>query len=390
MSIAYLDNNGTTQIHPEVLREMLPSLTEEFGNPSSIHACGRRALAKLKSARERAAHLLGCLPTEIVFSGGGTEGDNTALMGMVNPSDHIVTSAIEHSAILQCCAFLERQGCEVTRVGVDGNGRIDPAEVRRALRPNTRLVSIMMANNETGVLQPVEEIGRIAAEADVWFHTDAVQAAGKTPISVTAIGCDLLTITAHKMHGPQGTGALFVKRGTPLRPLLYGGHQEKSRRPGTENVAGIVGLGKACELARLGLEDGSVERLRDWRDRLENAVLAAIPGTGVNGRGAARVANTTSIYFDGVAGDALVLALDEAGFAASRGSACSSGEAGPSSVLMAMGLSGERSRSSLRFSLGKLNTVEDIDRTIAALPEAVARLRATHSFFEPEAVSSVW
>ena len=381
MNFAYLDNNSTTPVLPEVLDEMLPCFSESFGNASSIHGCGRRVLAKVKLARERVAALLDCLPTEVVFTSGGTEGDNLALKGMMSPGDHIIVSAIEHSAILGTCMWLEQIGCEVTRVGVNGNGQIEPESVRRALRKNTRLISIMMANNETGVLQPVEEIGKIAVEADVWFHTDAVQAAGKVPISVKSIGCDLLTISAHKFHGPQGTGALFVRRGTPLRPQLHGGHQEKGRRTGTENVAGIAGLGRASEIARNGLSDGSMQRIGALRDRLEAAVVDRVPETRINGKSAPRVPNTTNILFEHVGGDALVMALDELGIAASRGAACTAGEADPSSVLMAMGLTGEQSRSSLRFSLGKLNTSEDIERAISVLPGAVQRLRDTSQFF---------
>jgi len=380
-TIVYLDNNSTTAVLPEVMEEMLPCFTESFGNPSSIHGCGRRALSAIKKARERVAALLECLPTEVVFTSGGTEGDNLALKGMMSPGDHIIVSAIEHSAILGTCMWLEQIGCEVTRVGVNGNGQIEPESVRRALRKNTRLISIMMANNETGVLQPVEEIGKIAVEADVWFHTDAVQAAGKVPISVKSIGCDLLTISAHKFHGPQGMGALFVRRGTPLRPQLHGGHQEKGRRPGTENVAGIAGLGRASEIARNGLSDGTMQRIGTLRDRLEAAVVDRVPETRIHGKSVPRVPNTTNILFESVGGDALVMALDELGIAASRGAACTAGEADPSSVLMAMGLTGEQSRSSLRFSLGKLNTSEDIERAISVLPGAVQRLRDTSQFF---------
>lgn len=382
MSI-YLDNNGTTAVLPEVLAEMLPCFSGVVGNASSLHAGGRQSLGVLKMARARVAALLGCQAAEIVFTSGGTEGDNLALAGMVNPGDHIITSGIEHSAVQRTCAWLERHGCEVTRVGVDGQGQVDPDDVRRALQPATRLISIMMANNETGVLQPVREIGAIAAEADVWFHTDAVQATGKVPISVDALGCDLLTLTAHKMHGPQGAGALFVRRGTPLRPLFHGGHQEKGRRPGTENVAGIAGFGKACAIAVEGLADGSVSRMEALRARLEAGVLDSIPETGVNGRGAPRVPNTANLFFDGVSGDSLVVALDHLGIAASRGAACNAGESEPSGVLMAMGLSGERSRSSVRFSLSKLTTEAEIDRVIEVLPETVRRLRAAHSFFDP-------
>jgi len=380
MSLVYLDNNATSPVLPEVLAAMLPYFTEQFGNPSALHFGGKRALAAIKQARIAVANLLGCRATEIVFTSGGTEGDNLALLGMVSPGDHVITSVIEHSAILRPCHHLEQSGCQVTRIGVNTNGQVDPDDVRQALRPNTKLISIMMANNETGVLQPVEEIGRIAAEADVWFHTDAVQAAGKSPIDVDRIGCDLLTITAHKMHGPQGTGALFVRRGTPLRPQSQGGHQERGRRSGTENVPGIVGLGVACEIATRGFTDGSLQRIASWRDQLESSILALIPGTGVNGATAPRVANTSNIYFDHISADALVLALSELNVAASRGAACNSAEADPSGVLMAMGLSGERSRSSIRFSLGKANSAQDIDYLISVLPQTVRRLRDASPF----------
>jgi cysteine desulfurase len=381
MDVSYLDNNSTTPLLPEVLEEMLPCFSQSFGNPSSIHSCGRRALAHLKLARERVAALLDCLPTEVVFTSGGTEGDNLALLGTMSPGDHIIVSAVEHSAILSTCAWLEHLGCEVTKVGVNANGQVEPESVRHALRRNTRLISVMMANNETGVLQPVEEIGKIAAEADVWFHTDAVQAAGKVPISVKTIGCDLLTISAHKIHGPQGVGALYVRRGTPLRAQLHGGHQERSRRPGTENVAGIAGLGRASEIAHSGLSDGSVERMAALRDHLEDAIVKLVPETRINGKKAPRVPNTTNILFEQVGGDALVLALDEGGVAASRGAACTAGEADPSSVLMAMGLTGEQSRSSLRFSLGKQNTAADIEHAISVLSDAVHRLRSASPFY---------
>ncbi len=377
----YLDNNSTTPVLPDVLEAMLPCFTESFGNPSSIHGCGRRALAHVKEARQHVATLLGCLSAEIVFTSGGTEGDNLALKGMLSPGDHLIVSKIEHSAILNACTWLEKQGCEVTRVGVNCRGQVEPDDVKGALRKNTRLISVMMANNETGVLQPVEEIGRIAAEADVWFLTDAVQAAGKVPIAVEKIGCDLLTISAHKFHGPQGVGALFVRRGTPLHPQLHGGHQERRRRTGTENVAGIAGIGRASQIALAGLTDGSAERLAMLRDRLENAITMLVPETRVNGKGAQRVPNTSNILFEHVGGDALVLALDESGIAASRGSACSAGAADPSSVLMAMGLNGEQSRSSLRFSMGKQNTADDVERAIVAIPESVRSLREKSAVF---------
>jgi cysteine desulfurase len=377
----YLDNNSTTPVLPEVLEGMLPTFAEAFGNPSSIHGCGRRALAHIKNARLQVAELLGCRAAEVIFTSGGTEGDNLALKGMMHPGDHLIVSAIEHSAILTACQWLEKQGCEVTRVGVNGNGQVEPDSIRAAIHKNTRLISVMMANNETGVLQPVEEIGRIAAEADVWFHTDAVQAAGKIPIAVNAIGCDLLTLSAHKMHGPQGVGALYLRQGTPLRPQLHGGHQEKSRRPGTENVPAIVGLGKAAQIAQAGFRDGSIERIGALRDLLETAITNLVPETRVNGAGVARVCNTSNILFEHVGGDALVLALDALGIEASRGSACSAAGGDPSGVLIAMGLTGEQSRSSLRLSLGKQNTSEEIDATIAAIPGCVSQLRQQSTNF---------
>jgi cysteine desulfurase len=348
---------------------------EKFGNASAIYRRGREAHLALKRARESVARLLGCRSAEVVFTGGGTEGDNLAILGMVQPGDHIITSATEHSAVLNTCAALEKLGCEVTRVAVDGEGRIGPDDVRRAVRTNSKLISIMMANNETGVLQPVEEIGKIAAELDIWFHTDAVQAAGKVPISVDRVGCDLLTISGHKIHAPQGTGAMFLRRGTPLKPLVHGGHQERGHRAGTENVPGIVGLGKACEIAYTGLRDGSTNRLREWRNRFESEVLKSIEAVGINGGRAPRVPNTSNIYLDYIGGEALVVALDEKGVAASAGAACSSGAREPSHVLVAMGLGSERARASLRFSLGKQNSAGDIEYLIAVLPDVVQRLR---------------
>ena len=383
MPLIYLDHNATSPVLPEVIEGMLPYFSEQFGNPSARHPGGRRALAALKQARVSVAALLACRPAEVVFTSGGTEADNLALLGIVSPSGHIITSAIEHSAILQTCAHLERLGCQVTRVGVNASGQVSPAEVRAALRPNTTLISIMMANNETGVIQPLEEIGRIATEADVWFHTDAVQAAGKVSIDVNRISCDLLTLTGHKFHGPQGTGALFIRYATPFHPQIHGGHQERGRRPGTENIPGIVGFGLACEVAARGLANGAMRHIAALRDKLESAILAQIPDCGVNGAAhpdTPRVPNTTNIYFDHVGADALVNALAEQGIAVSRGAACTAGQAEPSSVLMAMGLSGERSRSSIRFSLGKTTTEQEIDHVISILPALVRHLRDAASF----------
>jgi len=375
MPSAYFDNNGTTQMLPQVLEAMRPFLGESFGNPSSVYARGREARAAVEAARESVAHLLGCAAREVVFTSGGTEADNAAIVGMVAAGDHVITSTIEHDAVLNCCAYLKRMGVAITAVPVNRQGRVDPDGVRAALRPETRLISVMLANNETGVLQPLEEIGRIAADADVWFHTDAVQAAGKIPISVDRIGCDLLAISGHKLHGPQGIGALYVRRNTPLRPIIHGGHQERGHRAGTENVPAIVGLGKAAELAAAGLADGTLDRIRTWRDRFEAQVLERVESTEVNGAGAPRVPNTSNIFFEYILGEALVVALDRHGIAASAGSACSAGSGEPSHVLAAMGLGATRARSSVRFSLGKLNSEADVEYLMSVLPGAVRDLR---------------
>jgi cysteine desulfurase len=371
----YLDNNATTPVLPEVLESMRPYFGERFGNASSIHHHGQETRSAVERSRESVAALLGCQPAEIVFTSGGTEGDNLAIAGLAIAGDHIITSSIEHHAVLHACRHLEDIGCEVTFLPVNGLGLVDPDDVKRALRANTKLISIMMANNETGVLQPVEEIGRIAAEADAFFHTDAVQAAGKIPIDVNAIGCDVLSISGHKMHAPQGVGALYVRKGTQLQPLFYGGRHERSRRAGTENVPGIVGLGKAAEIAMQGFERGDGKKMFGLRDRLQQGILAQVEGAGVNGGGASRVPNTTNIYIDHIDGEAMVIALDLKGLAVSTGAACSSGAVEPSHVLIAMGLRPEQARASLRFSLGKQNTEEEIDFALALVPETVARLR---------------
>ncbi len=371
----YLDNNATTPVLPEVLEAMRPYFGEHFGNASSIHHHGQETRAAVERARDSVALLLGCRAAEIVFTSGGTEDDNLAIAGLTGAGDHVITSSIEHHAVLHACKHLEETGCDVSYLPVDGRGLVDPDDVRRALRPNTKLISIMMANNETGVLQPVEEIGKIAAEADVYFHTDAVQAAGKVPIDVKRIGCHALSISGHKMHAPQGVGALFVRRGTRLQPLFYGGRHERSRRAGTENVPGIVGLGKAAELAMQGFERGDDRKMSALRDRLQQGILAQVEEAGVNGDGASRVPNTVNIYFDHIEGEAMVISLDLKGLAVSTGAACSSGAIEPSHVLLAMGLRADRARASIRFSLGKQNTAEDIDLALALVPETVARLR---------------
>jgi cysteine desulfurase len=388
MRRVYLDNNATTPVLPEVFEAMRPYFAEHFGNASSIHHHGQETRAAVERARESVAALLGCRSSEIVFTSGGTEGDNLAISGLTRAGDHVISSTIEHHAVLNSCKHLESIGCEVTYVPVDGRGLVDPDDVRRALRPHTKLITIMMANNETGVLQPVEEIGKIAAEADVYFHTDAVQAAGKVPIDVKRLGCDLLSISGHKLHAPQGVGALYVRKGTILQPMLYGGSHERSRRAGTENVPGIIGLGKAAELAREALERGDLERMSAMRDHIEQKILSEVEATGVNGEGAPRVPNTTNIHFDYIEGEALVIALDLKGLAVSTGAACSSGAIEPSHVLTAMGLPPEIARASLRFSLGKQNTPEDVQFALDLVPQTVARLRELSPVYNRTAVSN--
>jgi cysteine desulfurase len=388
MRRVYIDNNATTPVLPEVFEAMRPYFTEHFGNASSIHHHGQETRAAVERARESVANLVGCRSSEIVFTSGGTEGDNLAVFGMVGDGDHVISSTIEHHAVLNSCKHLESAGREVTYIPVDGRGLVYPDDVRRALRPNTKLISVMMANNETGVLQPVEAIGKIAAEADVYFHTDAVQAAGKVAIDVKNLECDLLSISGHKMHAPQGVGALYVRKGTILEAMLHGGSHERSRRAGTENVPGIVALGRAAELARAALERGDLMRMAEMRDRIEQHILGEVESTGVNGEGAPRVPNTTNIYFDYIEGEALVIALDLKGLAVSTGAACSSGAIEPSHVLTAMGLRPDRARASIRFSLGKQNTSEDVEFALNLVPQTVAHLRELSPVYNRAAVSS--
>jgi cysteine desulfurase len=384
----YLDNNASTPVLPEVLDAMRPYFGERFGNASSIHHYGQETRAAIEHARDSVAALLSCRASEIVFTSGGTESDNLAIAGLASAGDHLVSSCIEHHAVLHACKHLEETGCDVTYVPVDGRGLVDPDDVRRALRSNTKLISIMLANNETGVLQPVEEIGKIAAESGAYFHTDAVQAAGKVPIDVQRIGCHALSISGHKMHAPQGVGALYVRRGTRVRPLFYGGRHERSRRAGTENVPGIVALGKAAELAIQGFERGDDRKMSSLRDRLQQGILAQVEEAGVNGDGAPRVPNTSSIYFDHIEGESMVISLDLKGLAVSTGAACSSGAIEPSHVLTAMGLRMDRARASIRFSLGKQNTADEIDLALALVPETIARLRELSPAYKRQAVSS--
>ena len=368
----YFDHNATTPIAPEVLEAMTSCLGQVYGNASSIHYFGQAAKQRLEAARRQVAALTGAKPGEIVFTAGGTESDNMAVLGVARRTTgerHVITSAIEHPAVMSACAQLEREGVAVTRLRVGSDGVVDPDDVRRTLRPETVLVSVMHANNELGTIQPIVEIAQIAHEAGVPVHTDGVQSLGKIPIDVNALGVDLYSMSAHKIFGPKGVGALYVRKGTALAPLTFGGHHERDRRPGTENVPAAAGFGIAAMLPAHNSETAGL------RDRLERAILDRIPDTGVNGARAARTPNTTNIYFDGVDGEAMVIALDLRGFAVSTGSACSSGAITPSHVLTAIGLSAERARSSLRFSLGQSNTAEQIDALVEAVAASVAHLR---------------
>jgi cysteine desulfurase len=389
MRRVYMDANATTPLLPEVFEAMRPYWMEHFGNASSIHLHGQQARKAVDQARETLGEFFNCHDAEVVFNSGGTEGDNTAIFGLLHPGDHFITTSIEHSAVLQAAQRLAQHGVETTFIAPQPNGLIDPNDILRAIRPQTRLISVMLANNETGVIQPVGQIAKIAADTGVFFHIDAVQGAGKIPIDVRNIGCHLLSISAHKMHGPKGVGAMFVRRGTPVESLLVGGSHERRRRAGTENVAGIVGLGKAAEVAMHSLEDGTIDRLSGLRYKLETELLK-MSGTGVNGannpgapgldvetwESVPRVANTTNIWFDQLEGEALVIALDLKGVAVSGGSACHSGATEPSHVLMAMGLDKARARASLRFSLLKTATEADVDYVLSVVPGAVERLRA--------------
>ncbi len=410
MNRVYLDHNATTPVEPEALDVMLPYLSGEFGNAASIHTFGQRARAAVETAREQVAALIGARPQEIVFTSGGTEADNHAIFGAVsalvtwlpnrspNPLDdlgkhlsiahlkHVITTAIEHEAVLNTCQELEKQGVRVTYLPVDGQGVVSAEAVRRALRKETVLVTVMHANNELGTVQPLEEIGRIAADADVYFHTDAVQSAGKVPTDVNALRLDLLSLSGHKFYGPKGVGALYIRGGTRLQQLLYGGHHQRGFRPGTENVAGIVGMGKAAELARKSLAEDAA-RISALRDRLEQGLLSRVPHSRANGARAPRTPNTTNILYSGIEGEALVIALDLKGLACSTGAACSSGAVEPSHVLTAIGLSPDEARSSLRFSLGRHTKADEIDFALQIVPAAVEQLRELSPTYRKEAAT---
>ncbi len=385
MNRVYLDYNATTPVEPEVLDAMLPYFSAEFGNASSIHTFGQKARAAVETAREQVASLIGTRPQEIFFTSGGTESDNHAIFGIVSFTSftsstsstsrpHVITSFTEHEAVLNACQALEKQGVDVTYLPVDQDGLIDLEDLRGALRRETVLITIMHANNELGTVQPLEQIGSIAREADVYFHSDAVQSAGKIPIDVNQFQLDLLSVSGHKLYAPKGIGALYVRGGTRLRQLLYGGHHQRGFRPGTENVAGIVGFGKAAEIARNSLKNDA-RRLSALRDQLEHGLLHRVPHSRINGGRAPRTPNTTNLVFPGVEGEALLIALDLKGLACSTGAACSSGAVEPSHVLTAIGLPAEDARASLRFSLGRHTTQADIDFALRVVPAAVARLR---------------
>jgi cysteine desulfurase len=386
MNRIYLDHNATTAVDPAVLDAMLPYFSADFGNASSIHTFGQRARAPVETAREQVATLLNARPQEIVFTSGGTESDNHAIFGVALhsftslasstslTSPHVIATTIEHEAVLNACQALEKQDVAVTYLPVNREGLINLDDLRRALRPETVLITVMHANNELGTIQPLAEIGRIAAEADVYFHTDAVQSAGKVPVDIKALQLDLLSISGHKFYAPKGIGALFIKSGTRLRQLLYGGHHQRGFRPGTENVAGIVGLGKAAELARVSLEKDTT-RISRLRDTLEQGILARVPDSRVNATNAPRTPNTSNILFPGLEGEALVIALDLKGLACSTGAACSSGAVEPSHVLTAIGLPTSEARASIRFSLGRHTTESEINAALEIIPAAVSHLR---------------
>src|SRR5215470_7968329 len=378
MNRIYLDYNATTPVEPAVLDAMLPYFSAEFGNAASIHTVGQRARAAVETARDQVAILLGARSQETVFTSGGTESDNHAIFGIIRATPgatkHVITSNIEHEAVLNTCQALEKEGVAVTYLPVNREGVITVDQVEEALRPHTALITVMHANNELGAVQPLAEIGKLAAQRDIYFHTDAVQSAGKIPLDVKSLGVDLLSISGHKLYAPKGIGALYIRGGTRLQQLLYGGHHQRGFRPGTENVPGIIGLGKAVELARLSLE-ADAARVGALRDRLEQGLAATIPDAQANAAAALRTPNTSNLTFPGIEGEALVIALDLKGISVSTGAACSSGAVEPSHVLTAMGLSAEDARASIRFSLGRHTTVAEINYALDSVPAAVSQLR---------------
>jgi cysteine desulfurase len=388
MKRVYLDYNATTPVEPRVLDAMLPYFGENFANASSIHTPGQRARAAVETAREQVAALVGSKPQEIVFTSGGTESDNHAIFGVLHSlsvpgKPHIITTTIEHEAVLNACQAAEKNGALVTYLPVSREGLVDPESLERAIRPETVLITVMHANNELGTIQPIEDIGRIANERKVYFHTDAVQSASKIPVNVIAQNVDFLSLSGHKLYAPKGVGALYIRTGSGVRQLLYGGHHQRGARPGTENVAGIVGFGKAADIARTSLADDAT-RVSALRDELERGILERVPQSRVNASSAPRTPNTTNILFPGIEGEALLIALDLKGLAVSTGAACSSGAVEPSHVLTAIGLRAEDARASLRFSLGRHSTRGEIDFALEVVPAAVAQLRAISPSYPKE------
>lgn len=393
MKKIYFDHNATTPIHPDVLDVMGFYLKEEWGNPSSIHWAGRGPKKGVDEGREQVCKFLNCSAVELVFTASGSESDNLAIKGVAyskkSKGNHIITTKVEHPAVLNTCKYLEREGYEVTYLGVDAEGMIDLEELKAAITDKTILITIMYANNETGVIFPVSEIGEIAKKAKVTFHTDAVQAAGKLPLDVKELNCDLLTISAHKIYGPKGIGALYIKRGTRVVPLVHGGHHERNRRGGTENVAAIVAFGKACEIATRDMASEG-KRLSVLVKKLEDELLPVVPASKINGVRDKRIFNTTNISFEFIEGESLLLNLDMLGVAASSGSACTSGSLEPSHVLTSMGIPPEASHGSLRFSLGRSNTEEDIDLIIKELPAIVKRVRSMSPLWDEKTETGVY
>ena len=379
MGRIYLDYAATTPIHPDVMKAMLPYFTDAFGNPSSIYSYGQEAKGAINEARVKVANLIGAQEEEIVFTSGGTEADNFALKGVAFANEskgtHIITSSVEHHAVIEVCKFLERRGYKVTYLPVDEYGLVDPSDVKKAITDKTILISVIHANNEIGTIEPIAEISRIAQEAGVYFHTDAVQTTGHIPVGVNELGVDLLSISAHKLYGPKGVGALYIRKGTKLVPLMHGGEQERRRRASTENVPGIVGFGRAVELAKQEMNE-EAERLTHLRDQLIQGLLERIDHSRLNGHTLKRLPNNVNISVDFVEGESMLLNLDLEGICASTGSACSSSSLEPSHVLLAIGLSHEQAHGSLRFSLGKWTNEEEIKQVLDILPKIVAKLRA--------------
>lgn len=385
MKRIYLDYAATTPTHPEVLETMLPYFAEDYGNPSSIYSYGQEAKTAIEGARTTIAAFIGAREEEIVFTSGGTEADNFALKGVAfvnkHKGDHIILSSIEHHAVIEACKFLEKNGFRLTYLPVDSSGLVNPVDVKKAITPKTILVSVMYANNEVGTIEPIAEISKVVKEAEIYFHTDSVQAFGHIPINVNNLGVDLLTMSAHKLYGPKGVGALYVRKGTKLTPFVHGGAQEKGRRAGTENVPGIVGFGKAVELAQQGMSQ-EAERLTSLRDKFIGGILSRITNTRLNGHPRRRLPNNINVTIDFIEGESMCLNLDLEGICASTGSACSSSSLEPSHVLLAMGIPHEQSHSSLRFTIGKWTTEDDILKVLEILPKIVSKLRSISPFFK--------